>query len=107
MMNKASHQKGFDTRSFYCRGLGEGRYKPRLLDSPSHRLTEYCVIQGILLNMDSLSAMCDGKIIKIPRWEFIFRMCEDGAAWHLIPRTINPSSESFLGHIETGILCGG
>ena len=25
---------------------------------------------------------CDGKIIKIPRWDFIFRTCEDGAVWH-------------------------
>ena len=50
---------------------------------------------------------CDGKIIKIPRREFIFRTCEDGVAWHLIPCRISPSSESFRGHIGTGILCGG
>ena len=46
---------------------------------------------------------CDGKIIKIPRREFIFRTCEDGAVWHLIPRRISPCSESFLGHLGTGI----
>ena len=46
------------------------------------------------------------KIIKIPRREFIFCMCEDGAVWHLIPRRISPCSESFLGHIGTGILFG-
>ena len=50
---------------------------------------------------------CDGKIIKIQRREFIFRTCEDGVVWHLIPRRISPCSESFLGHIGTGILCGG
>ena len=49
----------------------------------------------------------DGKIIKIPRREFIFRTCEDGVVLHLIPRRISPCSESFLGHIGTGILCGG
>ena len=54
----------------------------------------------------SICKSCDGKIIKIPRWDFIFRMCEDGAVWHLIPRRISPCSESFLGHIGTGILCG-
>ena len=43
----------------------------------------------------------------IPRREFIFRTCEDGAAVHLIPRRINPCLESFLGHIGTGRLCGG
>ena len=47
------------------------------------------------------------KLFKIPRREFIFRTCEDGAVWHLIPRRISPCSESFLGHIGTGILCGG
>ena len=51
--------------------------------------------------------MCDGKIIKIPKRDFIFRTCEDGANWHLIPRRISPCSESFLGYIGTGILCGG
>ena len=49
----------------------------------------------------------DGKIINIPRREFIFRTCEDRVIWHLIPRRISPYSESFLGHIGTGILCGG
>ena len=29
--------------------------------------------------------------IFIPRREFIFRTCEDGAAWHLIPRKISSS----------------
>ena len=56
-----------------------------------------------------LCSYCDGKIIKIPGWtairkcmgtgaikywvyskrEFIFHTCEDGAAWHLIPRKIS------------------
>ena len=45
--------------------------------------------------------------IFIPRWEFIFHTCQNRAAWYLIPRRISPSSESFLGYIGTGILCGG
>ena len=50
--------------------------------------------------------MTQPKIL-ISRREFIFCKCEDGAAWHLITRRISPSSEFFLGHIGTGILCGG
>ena len=58
------------------------------------------------IKMQEISTTCDGKIIKIPRWDFIFCTCENGAVWHLIPRRISPCSESFLGHIGTGILCG-
>ena len=38
---------------------------------------------------------------------YFFCKCEDGAVWHLIPCRISPCSESFLGNIGTGILCGG
>ena len=51
--------------------------------------------------------LCDGKIIKIPRQEFIFRTCEDRAAWHLIPRRISSSKDSLFGCRETGRLCWG
>ena len=37
----------------------------------------------------------------------LFRTCEDEAVWHLIPCTVSPSSESFLGHIGTSKLCWG
>ena len=50
---------------------------------------------------------CDGKIIKTPRREFISRTCEDGAAWHLIPRRISSSKDSLFGCRETGRLCWG
>ena len=36
---------------------------------------------------------------------YFFRTCEDEAVWYLIPRRISPCSETFLGHIGTGILC--
>ena len=52
-------------------------------------------------------AYCDGKSTKIPKRDFILRTCEAGADWHLIPCRISPCSESFLGHIGTGILCEG
>ena len=51
------------------------------------------------LAQNEMLTTCDGKIIKIPRREFIFRTCEDGVVWHLIPRRISPCSESFLGYI--------
>ena len=47
------------------------------------------------------------NIIITKRGVYFFRTCEDGAVWHLIPRRISPCSESFLGHIGTGILYGG
>ena len=50
---------------------------------------------------------CDGKFTKIPKRDFIFRTCEDGADWLLIPCRISPRSESFLRHVGTGILCEG
>ena len=50
--------------------------------------------------------MCDGKLTRIPKRDFIFCTCEDGADWHLMPCKISPCSESFLGHVGTGILCG-
>ena len=45
-------------------------------------------------------------VIVIIKRGVYFSHCEDGAVWHLIPRRISPCSESFLGHIGTGILCG-
>ena len=39
--------------------------------------------------------ICDGKLTKIPKRDFYFRTCEDGAGWHLIPYIISPRSESF------------
>ena len=68
---------------------------------------EYSEYNVKTLQESFVSAMCDSKIIKMPRREFIFRTCEDGVAWHLISRRIGPSSESFLGHIGTGRLCWG
>ena len=53
------------------------------------------------------NAYCDGKFFKIPKRDFNFCTCEDGAGWHLIPCRISPRSEFFLRHIRTGILCGG
>ena len=32
---------------------------------------------------------------KIPKWDFIFRTCEDGAGWHLIPYRNKSCSEFF------------
>ena len=75
---------------------------------PSNPLTLLTVDYSMEILMgEDADGMCDGKIIKIPRREFIFRTCEDGEVWPLIPRRISPCSESFLGHIGTGILCGG
>ena len=34
----------------------------------------------------------------------LFRTCEDGAGWHLIPTEISPVQSSFLRQIRTGIL---
>ena len=47
----------------------------------------------------------------IPELGFIFRTCEDGAGWHLIPYRISPRSEFFSQayknwHIRTGINLG-
>ena len=67
-----------------------GRFK-RLINNILHQKTSTWLRKG----------NCDGKIIKIPRREFIFRACEDGAVWHLIPRRISPCSESFLGKEQT------
>ena len=47
------------------------------------------------------------KVYFYPRTGLYFRTCEDGAGWHLIPCRISPRLEFFLGHIRTGILCGG
>ena len=66
-----------------------------------------CVCVRVCVCLHVCMYECDGKIIKIPRREFIFRTCEDGAVWHLIPRRISSCSESILGHIGTGILGGG
>ena len=38
---------------------------------------------------------CDAKLTKIPKRDFYFRTCEDGAGWHLIPYIISPHSEFF------------
>ena len=45
--------------------------------------------------------------IVITNGGLFFCTCEDGAAWHLIPRRISPCSEYFLGYVGTSILCGG
>ena len=63
------------------------------------------IVGDILLN--SFYSYCDGKFTKIPKRDFIFRPCEDGTDWHLISCRISPRSESFLGHVGTGILCEG
>ena len=54
---------------------------------------------------------CDGKFLKIPKTGLYFRMCEDGAGWHLIPCRISPRSEFFSQayknwHIMWGINLG-
>ena len=54
---------------------------------------------------------CDAKLTKIPKRDFYFRTCEDGAGWHLIPYTISPRSEFFSQayknwHITWGINLG-
>ena len=41
------------------------------------------------------TAYCDGKFFKIPKRDFNFGTCEDGAGWHLIPCRISPRSEFF------------
>ena len=64
------------------------------------------IISSFMKNANNFSK-CDGKLTKIPKRDFILRTCEAGADWHLIPCRISPCSESFLGHIGTGILCGG
>ena len=46
-------------------------------------------------NIPTFIAMCDGKLTKIPKRDFYFRTCEDGAGWHLIPYIISPRSEFF------------
>ena len=56
--------------------------------------------------LNQFPAQCDSKFTKIPKRDFIFRLFEDGADWHLTGR-ISPRSESFLGHVGTGILCEG
>ena len=38
---------------------------------------------------------CDGKLTKIPKRDFIFAFCEDGAGWHLIPYRNKSCSEFF------------
>ena len=46
-----------------------------------------------------IATVCDGKLTKIPKRDFYFRTCEDGAGWHLIPYIISPRSEFFLSGI--------
>ena len=55
--------------------------------------------------------VCDGKFFKIPKRDFDFCTCEDGAGWHLIPYRISPRSEFFCQayknwHIMWGINLG-
>ena len=56
-------------------------------------------------------AYCDERLTKIPKWDFYFRTCEDGAGWHLIPYIISPRSQFFSQayknwHIMWGINLG-
>ena len=46
------------------------------------------------------------KLLKSQDGNLFFARVKTGV-WHLIPRRISPCSESFPGHIGTGILCGG
>ena len=57
------------------------------------------------LNIQYFLRSVTQKIYFYPRTGLYFRTCEDRAGWHLIPCRINP--RFFLGHIRTGILCGG
>ena len=52
---------------------------------------------GLIVKNVSISSysVCDGKLTKIPKRDFYFRTCEDGAGWHLIPYIISPRSEFF------------
>ena len=81
---------------------------------PSPRVLVLCEMQSVRSRIWTRVAVsiscddnCDGKFTRIPKPDSTFRTCEDGADWHLIPCRISPRSEFFLGHIGTGILCGG
>ena len=100
-----------DLKNDSCRILG--RYIKLQSTTSGHNSLPLTVMLPLILEVEKLENVMlpcealknfesgDGKIIKIPRWEFIFHTCEDGAVWHLIPHRISPCSESFLGHIGT------
>ena len=50
---------------------------------------------AVQLDYDDIYIYCDGKSTKIPKRDFIFCTCEDGAGWHLIPYRISTRSEFF------------
>ena len=59
----------------------------------------------------NLFAMCDAKGLLLSQNGVLFRTCEDGAGWHLIPYRISPRSEFFsqaykTWHITWGINLG-
>ena len=56
--------------------------------------------------LEKLTDVWRGIKYYFPGWEFIFRTCEVVAVWHLIPRKISPSYDSFFGHIGTGRYVG-
>ena len=48
-----------------------------------------------LTAINYLLACVTANWLKIPKRDFYFRACEDGAGWHLIPYLISPRSEFF------------
>ena len=44
---------------------------------------------------EDMGENCDAKLTKIPKRDFYFCTCEDGAGWHLIPYIISPRSKFF------------
>ena len=47
---------------------------------------------------------CDGKLTKIPKWDFIFARVKTGQVGTWSPTEISPVQSSFLRQIRTGIL---
>ena len=67
------------------------------------------VIKRILSKINIVPCVTRKFIYFYPRTGLYFRMCEDGAGWHLIPCRISPRSEFFSQayYFFSGILFSG
>ena len=57
-----------------------------------------------MFTLTYFSPRCNAKGLLLSQNGVLFRTCEDGAGWHLIPYIISPRSEFSLRHIRPGIL---
>ena len=56
------------------------------------------------VTLPDMTLNCDGKLTKIPKWDFIFARVKTGQVGTWSPTEISPVQSSFLRQIRTGIL---